>query len=254
MKRESWTYFLRSFGFFFVLEVMLAAAILWWPSFAKNVGAILDLAKPLPALRQLTDTVSQEGVLGYVVGQHFFKGCNTLGATAAVLFSMGAVAGEAHRGTLEIWLARPVSRFRLLTERYVLGWLATVVPVFATTATVPWLLGYVDETLPWNDLLLCSLHQSLFLGTLYTVTFLLSALSSQPIRLAFLMLFLSILQFALYMVEEITHYSLFQLVDVRAFVDIAKADALPLVPTAAFLVLHVLGFFFSLRAFARRVP
>jgi ABC-type transport system involved in multi-copper enzyme maturation permease subunit len=60
-------------------------------------------------------------VFAYVTGQHFFKGCNTLGTAAAVLLAVGAVAGEAHRGTLEIWLARPLSRRRILSERWVQG-------------------------------------------------------------------------------------------------------------------------------------
>lgn len=254
MGREIRSYLLRSAGFFVVLEVMLAAAIVWWPSFAENIGSIKNLASPLPMLRDMVDSLEQGGINAYVIGQHYFKGCNTLGATSAVLFAMGAVAGEAHRGTLELWIARPVSRARLLTERFVLGWLATALPVFASSATVPWLLQRVDETMAWNDLLLCSLHQSLFLGCIYTVTFVLSCASSQPIRIAFVMLFLSIFQFAIYMVKTITDWSLFRLVDIEVFTRITLRDGLLTGPTAAFVAVHVLGYLLALRLFARRVP
>lgn len=254
MGRELRSYFLRALGFFVVLEVMLVPAIIWWPQFTENIGSIKNMASPLPVLRGLVDQVEQLGVTGYVIGQQFFKGCNTLGATAAVLLAMNAVAGEAHRGTMEVWLARPLSRGRLLTERYVLGWLATNLPVLASSATIPWLLSFVDESMHWNDILLCTLYQSLFLGCIYTISFVLSCLVSQPTRIAFVMLFLSIFQFALYLVDTITHYSLFRLVDVKEFAIITQRDELPLWPTVSFVILHVAGYLLSRRLFARRNP
>ena len=95
--------------------------------------------------KNLVGLLEVTGVEGYVIAQHFFKGCMVLGIPAAVLFSMGAVAGEVHRGSLEIWLARPLSRNRILVERWVQGALAVVIPVFATSLTIPWLLSFVDE-------------------------------------------------------------------------------------------------------------
>ena len=110
------SYAFSSFGFFFLLEAMLAAAILFWPSFEETVEAVKSIA-PIRFLRDVVDGMAKEGVVAYVNGQHFFKGCNTLGIAAAVLLAMNAVAGEAQRGTLEIWLARPQSRTRILLEQ-----------------------------------------------------------------------------------------------------------------------------------------
>ena len=70
-------YVLYGFGFLLVLEMMLAAAIYWWPSFAENIGKYKVIASPIPMLKQLVDQVDRGGVAGYVVGQHFFKGCST---------------------------------------------------------------------------------------------------------------------------------------------------------------------------------
>ncbi len=243
----------RGVGFFVVLELMLAPAILYWPDFNKHVAKFRAMA-PLPVMRNIIDTLEAGGVFAYVTGQHFFKGCNTLGVAAAVLLSVGAVAGEAHRGTLEIWLARPVSRWRLLTERYVQGAAALCLPVFATTLTIPTLLAEVNERLPYGPLMWSAAHTSLLLMTFYSVGFFLSTLSRAPLSIAFVLLFFSILQFALYLVEKITHYSIFRLTDVERFLEIQKRGGLDpkLVVPMALVSLVLYGA--SLWTFARRTP
>ncbi|WP_419190288.1 ABC transporter permease subunit [Saltatorellus ferox] len=241
-------------GFLLVLEMMLAAAIYWWPSFAENIGKYKVIASPIPMLKQLVDQVDRGGVAGYVVGQHFFKGCATLGTAAAILFASGAVAGEAHRGTMELWLARPVSRLRLLTERYVLGLLAVIVPVFASSYTIPALLTRVDQTMQWSDLTRCSIHMAAFLGVVYSIAFLWSSLGSEPLRISFVMLFASILTFAIYMVETITNYSLYRIVDIEVFMEIVMRNRLDWRFVGPMLAISAVLYLLSLRAFQRRVP
>ncbi|MDP6538251.1 MAG: ABC transporter permease [Planctomycetota bacterium] len=244
---------LQSAGFFVVLETMLAAACLFWPSFRDNVDSLRAMT-PLASLREIVDTLAQGGVDAYVCGQHFFKGCNTLGIAAAVLFAMGAVAGEYQRGTFEIWLSRPVSRRRLLAERYATGAFALVLPIFATSATIPWLLERVGETMDLGELMLCSVHESLFLLTIYSATFLLSSLSRRPMWIAMAMLGFTTLEFSLYLVKTVTHTSLFRLTDIDDFVGITTGGGLDWVvcgPLAAFSVAALAA---SQFAFARRVP
>ena len=247
-------YALYGFGFFLVLELMLAAAIYWWPNFMENITSYKALAAPMPILGKLMKQADEGGVAGYVVVQHFFKGCSTLGTASAILFASGAVAGEAHRGTMELWLARPVSRLRLLTERYILGLLAVIIPVFATSFTIPQLLTLVDQTMEWSDLVRCSVHMSAFLAVVYSIAFLWSCLGSEPLRISFTMLFLSILTFAIYMVETITNYSLYRLVDAKVFMKIVLRDQLNWTAVGPMLLLTAFLYGLSFKAFARRVP
>ncbi|MBL6722360.1 MAG: ABC transporter permease subunit [Planctomycetes bacterium] len=237
-----------------VLEVMLVGAIVWWPNFRENMGSVRLLAKPLPMLADMVDQIESLGVDAYVVGQHFFKGCNTLGAAAAVLFAAGAVAGEAHRGTLEIWLARPVTRLRLALERWLAGQAALWVPIVLTTATTPLLLRHVDESMELGPLLLCAVQQCLFLGAWYSVTFALSCAGSQPARIALGMLFFSIFEFAIYLVKTLTDWSLFRMTDIQTLAKVLRnghLDPAMWVPLAAVnLVAFVVGY----RLLARRTP
>jgi hypothetical protein len=244
---------LRSLGFLFVLEAMLVPAILFWPNFQGNIDALRSMA-PLPMLKDMIDALGKGGIAAYVLGQHFFKGCNSLGVAAAILFSMGAVAGEAQRGTLEIWLSRPLSRRRMLTEKWIGGALAISLPVFLSSATIPWLISFVDESMQLGPLMLCALHQSLFLVMLYSVTFLLSCIGRKPTVIAFVMLFFTTLEFALYLVKTATHTSLFRLVDVPTFLAIHGKHALAADKIAIMACVTLITYLASLWIFARRVP
>jgi ABC-type transport system involved in multi-copper enzyme maturation permease subunit len=236
-----------------VLELMLVPAVLYWPQFEVNVGKLKSMT-PLPVLKQLVGSLEAGGVFAYVAGQHFFKGCNVLGAVAAVLFAMGAVAGEAHRGTLEIWLARPVSRARLLSERWLQGALALCLPVIATTLTIPPLLAHIEIEARLAPYLWSALHECLFLTCIYSATFLCSCVGRRPLVIAMGMLFLTILQFAIYLIEHATHWSLIRLADIEVLMRIQARLGLEPRLVAAMLGFTVVCFALSQAAFRRRVP
>lgn len=252
MERSLRAYLLPALAYLIVLELMLAAAIWWWPNFRDNVGALQALTPK--SLRHVVDKFADGAASTYVIGQHFMKGCSALGMAAAVLFSVGAVAGEAHRGTLEIWLARPVSRHRLLFERWLAGAVALVLPVFLTSLTIPWMLAWHDERMDVSDLLRCSAHESAFLLSVYSATFLASTLSSQPLKIAVWVLFLAVLQVAIYLVHTITHWSLMRLADLEVFHTILRTNAFDWPLFGGLLAASALLLGAAHFAFARRVP
>lgn len=238
-----------------LLQAMLVLAIYFWPDFEKNIQSF-ELLANIGVIKNLIAELKTGGVSTYIVGQQFFKGCTILGCAGAVLFAVSAVANEAHRGTLEIWLARPQSRRRVLLERYFGGALILVLPVFLTSATIPALLDWVDvdEEMRLWPLMLCSVHQSLFLLLVYSFSFLLSTRGSHPIRIALWMLFLAVFQFSIYLVKVATHYSLFRLVDVRHFTAIVRDEALNPVLCLSMLGGSVLCLALSIWSFDRRTP
>jgi hypothetical protein len=253
MERTLRSYLLPTLAYFLLLEAMLAAALLYWPNFEENVGALKAMA-PIDLLKEMVDTLAQGGIEAYVTGQHFFKGCNTLGTAAAVLFSAGAVAGEVHRGTFEIWIARPFSRRRLLLERWVTGALAVCVPIFLTTLTVPWLLSFVDTQVPLQPLLLCCVRQSAFLLCIYSLTFLFSTVFDTPMGIALSMLFATSMAFAIYLVKVVTHWSIYRLTDIEVFMKIMDRGELDWSRLGPMIALSGVLLLVSLRTFARKVP
>jgi len=240
-------------AYFVVLEALLVAAMLYWPQFAKNLEHLKSLI-PLDVLRDMADKIEESGASAYVHAQHFFKGCNALGGLVAVIFAMNAVAGEAQRGTLEIWLARPLSRRRLLLERWCAGAFWICLPVLVSTATVPWLGSLVDETFDLPLLLLCAVHQCLFLLAIYSITFLASAASSNPLAIGFTMLLGAIGELSLYMIERLTHWSAFRFADVGLYQQIYDGGSLPWRITLSLAAVSVVCVLAALRVFARRTP
>jgi len=63
-------------AWFVVLEALLVGAILFWPSFEDNIDALRDMA-PMESLKGMIDQLEAGGIVAYVNGQHFFKGCHS---------------------------------------------------------------------------------------------------------------------------------------------------------------------------------
>jgi ABC-type transport system involved in multi-copper enzyme maturation permease subunit len=237
----------------FLLELMLVPAVLYWPIFEENVAFAKNLV-PFLKGKDVLGMVEVTGFSGYVIAQHFMKGCLFGGVLGAVLFSMNAVAGEARRGTLEIWLARPLSRRRILLERWIQGALALVVPIFLTSLTIPWLATFVEETVAYRPLLLSSVHVSGFLLATYSLTFCLSCLGRQPTWIGGGVLALVLVQSAMYIIEILTHWSVLRTVDIPRYVAIfesGRLDGSVLGPTYAVALGLLVA---SLAIFERRTP
>lgn len=245
----------RGIGLFLVLFVSLFAAVLYFPTFAENIGKYSKLV-PIPALRELVGQLEEGGLWAYIAGQHFFKGCNTMGVAGAVLFACGAIAGESQRGTLEIWLARPVTRTRLLLETYAAGALSVIVPVFASSLTVPLMLSVKQIEIDFAPRLLwlASLHQSALLLAIYSLTFFFSTIGTQPTRIAFLIMFAAMIEFSFYMIERLTDFSLFRLTDVQRFLELQDSGQLDLRIVLPLLTISVGLLGLSVWRFGRRLP
>jgi ABC-type transport system involved in multi-copper enzyme maturation permease subunit len=240
-------------AYFVTLEVLLIGALAYWPQFSENLDKLRSLV-PLPVLQEMADEIEASGFPAYLAAQHFFKGAHSIGGLAAVLFAMFAVALEVQRGTLEIWLARPLSRRRLFWERWVAGAFWLTVPVIASTLTVPLIGSFIEERVALWPLVLCAGYQSLFLLSIYAPTFLLSCWWANPLGIGFTMLLVALFQMSLYLIERVTHYSYFRLADVRVMVEIYDTETLPAGFVAVLLALVALTTGLAWARFRRMSP
>ena len=151
-------------------------------------------------------------------------------------------------------LARPITRTRLLLERWALGGLAIALPVMLTTATIPPLLASIDEEVALLPLFYCALHETLLLLSIFSIAFLASTVGQRPVKIAVVLLFFFTLQFALYFVEHVTYWSVFRLADLFDFQKIFNLGRLDWTHMAVFLIVIGGCLAASLRAFQRRVP
>ena len=254
MRRLGGLLFLGGLGYFAILELSLVAAVLYWPDFLAGIEGLMALARPLPVVGDMLEGIDEFGFYAYVAGQHYFKGGNLLGSVAAVMFAVGTVAGDAHRGTLEIVLARPISRRRILTERFIAGFVAFALPTLAATATIPWLATTVDEYVDYSTALLGAAHQIAFLSVVYGLTTLLSTIASNPTKIALAVLLPMGFSYAMYFVKDVTHYSPLRLTDMYVFVEIEETQALDWTVCGPMLGVTAFLFVAAQICFARRVP
>jgi ABC-type transport system involved in multi-copper enzyme maturation permease subunit len=240
--------------FFLLLEGNLVLSLLFYPDFRDHMPVWAKIA-PLQAVKELLQTIEEAGFLAYLVAQQFFKAVNSLGTAAATLFAMGAVSREVENRTIEILVSRPFSRRRILASKFLVGAFALVLPVLVSSASAVPLaraIPGIGETVPAGPILLAGAHASLFLLAIYAATFLGSTIASDATRVAFLVLGVSTLSFALYLVNQVTHYSMYRLSDVPTYLRILRSGALPIGTDLALVGVTAALFLASDRVFGRR--
>lgn len=246
---------LRAIGLFAILALHLGIVLHFYPAFKAQSGALLVLAESLGEILARDARLASKSEWGYVASQQFFKFANTLGTGAAVLFGAGAIASDTQRGTLEILLARPVSRTRLYLERWVAGALCLVVPLLASSALVRPIaeLAGVELSTRTGDMLHAAAYQSVFLSMFYAVAFTWSVVAPRVITVILGLLFVTIGMYALYLVPDANAWSIYQWTDVSTYVALPEGGLRLfdwLRPAAITLVTTLCGWVL----FRRRLP
>lgn len=246
---------LRAFGLFVLLVGHLAAVIYFYPLFSEQKGALLQLAEGMGRVLAQDAKLASLSEWGYFSSQQFFKFANTLGTGAAVVFAAGAVAGETQGGTLEIYLARPLSRARLFTERWTAGALALVIPIIASSALIVPIAAAMDVEIvtTTEQMVRAACYQSVFLLMFYSCAYALSVFVSRALTVVLGLLFVTIGMYALYLVPGANEWSIYQWTDVETFVRLVNRWASPAQwarPVAGVVLFTAIAWF----GFRRRLP
>ena len=141
-----------------------------------------------------------------------------------------------------------------MAERYLAGALAVVAPIFLTSATIPALAESIGEEVLLSSMMLCSVQASALALAIFSLVFLASSLGSNPTRIALVALFGTTFSFAIYMVEVVTHWSIYRWSDIEVYMLICRNDALPWGKLGVLLAISAVSFGGSIAAVRRRVP
>ncbi|MCC6672374.1 MAG: ABC transporter permease [Planctomycetes bacterium] len=199
-----------------LLEVLLVPAIVLWPTLRPEAAS---LARMIPAdfVKRLVDAItspdSGAAYRAYMAIQMFFKGVNVVGIACAVLLGTGVVARERENQTLEFLLGRPVSRSRVLWDKYWVLALVVVVPIFLTSWSAVPLSWIIDHSLPFAAVTIAAFHNALFVLTLFTFTVLCSVLFRSQVHVAFAVGTVIVIQVGIFFVQQIRVASLFRFSD-----------------------------------------
>lgn len=207
-------------GYFLILFFLIASAILYWPELAKDLPKLGVIKNLLPGefMKRMFQGVMDSGFPAYVTVQHFFKGINIAGIACAVLIGTGAISGERETGTIEMLLSRPVSRARVLFQKWWVLALCVTIPIFLCSAMIPWMESWIDpktmETrCSFGGLMHASWRGSLFCLFFLTMTMLFSVLFRSQVKVAFAIGGVIVVQVGMFFVQLLRQFSIFRLSD-----------------------------------------
>lgn len=238
-------------GYTGILGAALSAAVFYWPHL-RDAG-ILTLVQYLPfdPLKDFASGFEREGFWAYFAVQHLFRGAGMFGVAAAGLMGSGIVAREVDNRTAELLLSRPISRSRILLERWIAGAIFLLLPLLATTCLAAYFAPQVGEVLELKPALLATLFAWLFPLAAFSITTFFSTWFSNQIKAAILVLGVSILQMAFYLIPELWNHSIFNIIDLDVTLKFTRGE-FPVQETRTLISISVVAVLASIWSFRRR--
>lgn len=205
---------LMTIGYTLLLEILLIPAVLLYPELRNHHETIARMI-PMKMLRDMFESMGdlEAGYLNYMAAQMFFKGTNFVGLAGAILLTTGMIARERENRTLEFLLARPLGRTKILLSKFFVIATSLVVPIFVTSWSALPLSKIIGESLDFWHLTIASIHASAFVLLFASLTCLCSVLGRTQAQTAFWVGGFTVLQAAIYLIQEIRVASVFQLSD-----------------------------------------
>lgn len=237
-------------GYFGLLLINLFAGTFYWPEMRDNFPEIIKLI-PIEPMQKFVRAFEEQGFWAYFSVQHFFKGAGMFGLAAAGLMGSGIVAGEVDGRTMELLLSRPMSRARILFSRWMAGAVLLFIPFCAASFIGMMIAPQVDETIAFKPLLLGSLYTFLFILCCFTASMALSSRFSHHLKGGLLVLGFMLLQLAVYMIDKLWDYSLYNFIDLDVTLPI-EAGVFPWNETAWLAGMIVLFYALAILGFRKR--
>jgi len=178
----------KSYIFWWTLSIVGVITLLFmiYPSIRSQAGQLNNVLNQLPAaLRDLKTGGSQVDIttpVGYLNSQLFYATLPFIQIIMAIGLGSSLLARDEQNHTLELVLARPISRGKLLAAKAISGFsLVLVVNILAAIAMII-LAKLVNMQIASRYILLASLYTMLFSASFGVIAFTLSAASNSTRR------------------------------------------------------------------------
>ncbi|MBX3464450.1 MAG: ABC transporter permease subunit [Planctomycetes bacterium] len=205
-------------AYLLILELLCVPVLLLWPeiygdlqrsTLMRNLG--IDFLKRIG--EGVSNKSEQVAYLNWCAVMLFFRSTNLVGVAAAVLLGTGLFAREREAQTFEFLLARPVSRPRILWQKFWPCALAVTLPIYAVSWSAVYWSHRLELELPLGPLLLASTHAAAFVLMFLALTTWLSVRCRVQAHVAAWVGALAVVQIGIYLTQRIRPYSLFRLAD-----------------------------------------
>jgi ABC-2 type transport system permease protein len=175
--RDEW---IKVIAFTLLMSLVSVVQVMFWPNIKKMVPLVLD---QLPSmLKGIIGGMATEGFVFFIMTQQLIKNIVLFGSALAILLGASAVAREREAGTLELLLAQPVSRTRVLVEKFIFNAIVLAIPVLISSL-LAWPAAFlVDETIDPMALLVASVYCYLVLLVVFAFTFTLGVVIDEQMK------------------------------------------------------------------------
>jgi ABC-2 type transport system permease protein len=171
MLRDEWV---KLVAFFVFMSAVAVVQTVLWPKIRVMLPSILELVPQ--KFKWMIGGMQTEGFVYFTITQQMMKNIGMFGSALAVILGASAVAKEIEAGTMELLLAQPVSRKRVLLEKYLFNLGVLFIPIVVSTLlTYPAAL-MIGESISLTGLLIAGLYGFFIVAVVYSFTFFLGVM------------------------------------------------------------------------------
>lgn len=244
--RDEWLKLLI-FTLFMGIVAVLQATL--WPMFSRFIPAVKELVPD--AFKGFMSGMVEEGFIYFTLTQQLIKNVGVFGSALALLLGASAIAREIEAGTMELLLAQPISRARVITEKYLFGCGVLAVPVILSTF-LTWPGGLlVGETIDPAALMVSGVYCYLVVLTLFSLALLAGTWLADQMQVISIGIGVALVMTILSLFKETKFFSLYGWIDPEMLRPILVLGYLPWKEMALFAAVNGLIFALARRRFLR---
>ena len=212
---------------FTVLMVAISIAqVLLWPTFTKMIPALKEMVPK--TFSWIVDGLVDDGFVYFLITQQMIKNVGMFGGFLAILLGASAISRELENGTMAHLLAQPISRNRVVLEKYFLGAAALFLPVMLSTVLAAPLAPVIKEKLDILYMAYSGIFSYLVVLNIFSFVFLVGVFVDEQIKTISTGLGFTLVMMLLSIFKETSYLSIYGFMDPEILKPLMRAGIFPM--------------------------
>lgn len=212
-------------SFTLLMVAISVAQVLLWPTFTKMIPALKEMVPS--AFSWIVDGFVDDGFVYFLITQQMIKNVGMFGGFLAILLGASAISKELENGTMVHLLAQPISRTRVILEKYIFNALALSFPVIFSTVLVSPIAPMINENLDLLYMFYSGVFSYLIVLNIFSLVFLAGIFLDEQIKTISIGLGFTITMMILSIFKETSFLSVYGWMDPKILKPLIKAGIFP---------------------------
>lgn len=212
--------------FTLLMTAISVAQVLLWPTFTKMIPALKEMVPK--SFSWIVDGLVDDGFIYFLITQQMIKNIGMFGGFFAILLGASAISRELENGTMAHLLAQPVSRDRVILEKYSIGALALSFPVMLSTIISSPLATVINEQLDLLYMFYAGVFSYLVVLNIFSFVFLVGIFVDEQIKVISFGLGFTLVMMLFSIFKETSFLSVYGLMDPEILKPLMRAGIFPL--------------------------